>query len=262
MVALTPGEADRLLLYTQGLLARERHDRGLLLNVPEATAIIANAVCEAARDGHDLASAREAGRSVLGAADVLPGVIEVVTDVSVEARFDDGTRLVVVRDPFQTAHDSLEAQSLARPLPSTRAIRVENCALTPIGLTSHIHLAEVNPRLRLDRAAAYGHRLAIPSGDTVWIAPGEVVELGIRPIGGARIVIGNTGVVDGPLDDPLVRARALGTLRSCGYLDTEGHSPSESPDAMPTAQVMPSPDVVPSPDDAVAALMRLGDPAR
>ena len=243
-MALTPGEADRLLLYTQGLLARERRDRGLLLNVPESTALIANAVCEAARDGEDLTSAREAGRSVLGAADVLPGVVEVVTDVSVEARFDDGTRLVVVRDPFRAAGDASSPQAQATAVPSTGAIRVENCALTSIGLTSHIHLAEVNPRLRLDRGSAYGHRLAIPSGDTVWISPGEAVDLPIRPIGGSRVVIGNTGVVDGSLDDPVVRSRALETLRACGYLDAEAIKATGSPSD------------VPPPDDAVAALIR------
>ena len=244
-MALTPGEADRLLLYTQGLLARERHNRGLLLNVPESTALIANAVCEAARDGLDLASARETGRSVLGAVDVLPGVVEIVTDVSVEARFDDGTRLVVVRDPFRTAHESLSVEVESADVPSTSVIRIVNCALTPIGLTSHIHLAEVNPRLRLDREAAYGHRLAIPSGDTIWIAPKATIDLGIQPIAGSRVVIGNTGVVDGSLDDPAVRRRALDTLRACGYLNTEQQSTTASPVDVLAA------------DDAVSALMRL-----
>lgn len=249
-MALTPGEADRLLLYTQGLLARERHNRGVLLNVPESTAIIANAVCEAARDGLDLASARETGRNVLSAADVLPGVVEIVADVSVEARFDDGTRLVVVRDPFRAAHDELSVEVEAAALPSTGVIRIENCALTSIGLTSHIHLAEVNPRLRLDREAAYGHRLAIPSGDTISISPGETIDLGIQPIAGSRVVVGNTGVVDGSLDDPELRRRALSTLRACGYLDTEAQSTTASPVDVPAA------------DDAVRALMRLRQASR
>ena len=243
-MALTPGEADRLLLFTQGLLARERRERGVLLNVPEATALIANVVCEAARDGQDLAAARESGRSALSVDDILPGVLEVVTEVSVEARFDDGTRLVVVRDPFKAGADQAPASDAAA-VPSTGVIRVENRALTPIGITSHIHLAEVNPRLRLDRLVAYGHRLALPSGDTVLIAPGETVELPIRPIGGARVVIGNTGVVDGSLDDVAARDRALATLRSCGYLDS-GHDDDQAA----------------SPDGAVAALMRLRESAR
>jgi urease subunit gamma/beta len=62
-------------------------------------------------------------------------------------------------------------------------------------------------------------RLAVPTGDTAWLHPGETVDLRMMPIGGARVVIGNTGVVDGSVDDPAVRARALAILRSCGYLD-------------------------------------------
>ena len=219
-MALTPGEADRLLLYTQGLLAQERRRRGLLLNVPEATAIIANTVCEAARDGLDLPSARELARSILTEDDILPGVVDVVTDVSVEARFDDGTRLVVVRDPFQARPQLSAIVETGHHADNRQHLLITNCSDTAIGLTSHIHLAEVNPRLRLDRAAAYGHRLAIPSGDTVSIPAGHDVCLPIRAIAGARIVIGNTGLIDGPLDDPDVQERALATLRSCGYLDT------------------------------------------
>jgi hypothetical protein len=53
----------------------------------------------------------------------------------------------------------------------------------------------------------------------------------MTPITGARIVIGNSGLVDGALDDPAVRERALAALRSCGYLDVidgvpVGHSKS------------------------------------
>ncbi|MEY9848702.1 urease gamma subunit, partial [Streptacidiphilus sp. BW17] len=57
---LTPTEKDRLLLFTAAQLARSRQARGLRLNVPEATALIADTVCEAARDGRRLAEAIEA----------------------------------------------------------------------------------------------------------------------------------------------------------------------------------------------------------
>src|SRR3990170_3006835 len=97
---LTPTERDRLLIFTAAELARARRARGLRLNVPEATALIADTVCEAARDGRRLHEAAAAGASVLGPDDVLPGVTDVVTDVTVEAVFDDGTRMVVVRQPF------------------------------------------------------------------------------------------------------------------------------------------------------------------
>lgn len=213
---LTPGESDRLLLHLQASLAQRRRDRGLLLNVPEARALIADAVCEWARDGLGMIEARDRARTLLGVDDVLPGVPDALDEVRIEARFDDGTRLVVVKDPFGmggSTDDEPEAVA------ATGQVEVANEAPTAIGLTSHIHLAEVNPRLRLDRSAAFGMRPAITTGETLWIRPGETVSVPIRPIRGDRVVIGNSGVVDGPLDDPAVRERALSTLRACGYLD-------------------------------------------
>ncbi|MHC0434081.1 urease subunit gamma, partial [Streptomyces sp. O3] len=97
---LTPTERDRLLLFNAAELARTRRARGLRLNVPEATALIADTVCEAARDGLRLADAIERGRSVLAPDDVLPGVADVLTEVHVEAVFDDGSRLAVVSAPL------------------------------------------------------------------------------------------------------------------------------------------------------------------
>ena len=118
---LTPTERDRLLLFGAAELARARRARGLRLNVPEATALIADTVCEAARDGLRLAEAIEAGRAVLGPCDVLPGVAEVVTEVQVEAVFEDGTRLAVVEDPIG-AEDTNGADGPSAPgTPNDRA---------------------------------------------------------------------------------------------------------------------------------------------
>lgn len=214
-MALTPGEADRLLLFTQAQLARARRERGLRLNVPEATALIADAVCEWARDGLSLTEARDRAQTILSVDAVLPDVPEVLTEVRVEARFDDGTRLVVVHDPFGLGRVDKTPTHTVTGAP----LAIRNEANTPIGITSHIHLAEVNPRLRLDRGAAFGMRLDAPAGTTLWVSPGETVQAYIVPIGGERIVEGNTGVVDGPLDDAIVRDRALSRLRECGYLD-------------------------------------------
>ncbi|MGI9196240.1 MAG: urease subunit gamma [Candidatus Nanopelagicales bacterium] len=214
-MSLTPGEADRLLLFTQAQLARARRERGLRLNVPEATALIADAVCEWARDGLSLPEARDRARTMLTVEDVLPEVPSILTDVRVEARFDDGTRLVVVHDPFQVLPPEPATDHVASGTP----LAIRNEASTPIGITSHIHLAEVNPRLRLDRGTAFGMRLDAAAGTTLWIGPGETVQAYAIPIAGGRIVEGNTGVVDGPLDDLAVRDRALSRLRACGYLD-------------------------------------------
>jgi urease subunit gamma/beta len=222
---LTPGESDRLLLHLEASLAQRRRDRGLLLNVPEARALIADAVCEWARDGLSLVEARDRASTLLSRADVLAGVPAVIGEIRVEARFDDGTRLVVVKDPFGTDADrDVGTEAPAAPTASG-VMSIGNEATTAIGLTSHIHLAEVNPRLRLDRAAAFGMRLAIPTGETVWILAGDVIELPVTAITGDRVVVGNSGAVDGRLDDPAVRARALERLRACGYLDVVDGTP-------------------------------------
>src|SRR3954471_24119322 len=88
---LTPTDRDRLLIFTAAELARARRARGLRLNVPEATALIADPVCEAGCDGAGLMAAAAAGAAVLTVDDVLPGVPDIVNEVKVEAVFDDGT---------------------------------------------------------------------------------------------------------------------------------------------------------------------------
>jgi urease subunit gamma/beta len=224
---LTPSERDRLLLFTAAQLARERRGRGLRLNVPEATALIADTICEAARDGARLVEAMAAGRAVLGPDDVLPGVPDIVTSVDVEALFDDGTRLVVLTDPFGGGSLGSEAPGAALPgaMPMPKAIdvvmiSVTNTSPVPISVTSHFHFFEANPRLSFDRAAAYGRRAAIPAGSSVRFDPGASADVGLTPIGGARIAIGFAGLVDGPLDAPGAKAEALRRARECGYLDT------------------------------------------
>jgi len=225
---LTPQERDRLLLASAADLARRRQARGLLLNVPEATAIIADAAAEAARDGLRLAEAIEAGRTALTVADVLPGVPEVINQVAVEAVFDDGTRLVVIpsplgggdgRGPGSILIDSPEAR-IGVP-ESTMTMTVSNTSSVPISVTSHFHFFEVNPRLNFDRAAAYGMRLAIAAGTSVRFDPGASVEVALTPIGGDRVMIGFAGLGDGPLDAPGAKEQALERARATGYLGAD-----------------------------------------
>nr|AQT38762.1 UreAB [Streptomyces sp.] len=223
---LTPTERDRLLLFGAAELARARRARGLRLNVPEATALIADTVCEAARDGKRLAEAIEAARSVLGPDDVLPGVADVVTEVHVEAVFDDGSRLAVVSEPLGGGLGDaapgavLPAPPHAEPEPALR-LTVRNTATVPVSVTSHFHFFEANPRLDFDRAAAYGMRLCVPAGSSVRFDPGGEIEVGLLPIGGARIAIGFAGLVDGPLDAPGAKEEALRRAAACGYLGAE-----------------------------------------
>ncbi|MBD0840005.1 urease subunit gamma [Streptomyces sp. TRM68416] len=237
---LTPTERDRLLLFGAAELARARRARGLRLNVPEATALIADTVCEAARDGLRLAEAIERARAVLGPDDVLPGVADIVTEVHVEAVFDDGSRLAVVSDPIggslgPDAPEALDAPGALGPdapgalLPGPEhaepeaALRltVTNTAAVPVSVTSHFHFFEANPRLDFVRSKAYGMRLAVPAGSSVRFGPGESLQVGLVPIGGARVAIGFAGLVDGPLDAPGAREEALRRAAACGYLGTK-----------------------------------------
>jgi urease subunit gamma/beta len=87
-------------------------------------------------------------------------------------------------------------------------------------VTSHFHFFEVNPRLRFDRARTYGRHLAIPPGATVRFDPGVAVDVALVPFGGRRVVVGFSGLVDGPLDAPGALDAALSRAREFGYLDT------------------------------------------
>lgn len=225
---LTPTERDRLLIFSAAELARARRRRGVRLNVPEATAVVADAVIESARDGARLADAVTAGRSVLGPDDVLPGVADLVPEVWVEAVFDDGTRLVVVPDPVggTSLGDAAPGALLTPDEPVAAAapvvtVDVVNTADVPISVTSHFHFFEVNPRLRFDRAAAYGMHLAEPAGASVRFDPGTPVQVGLVPIGGDRVAVGFAGLVDGPLDAPGGKAAALRRAQATGYLGAE-----------------------------------------
>ncbi|MFM9366584.1 urease subunit gamma [Streptomyces sp. Da 82-17] len=224
---LTPTERDRLLLFNAAELARARRARGLRLNVPEATALIADTVCEAARDGLRLNEAIERARAVLGPDDVLPGVADVVTEVHVEAVFDDGSRLAVVSDPLQGGSLGDAAPGAVLPGPAHTEpepalhVFVRNTASVPVSVTSHFHFFEANPRLDFDRSAAYGMRLAIPAGASFRFDPGGEAQVGLVPIGGARVAIGFAGLVDGELDAPGAKEEALRRAAACGYLGVE-----------------------------------------
>jgi urease subunit gamma/beta len=229
-VRLTPQERDRLLIFTVAQLARARRARGVRLNVPETIALVADAVIEAARDGARLVDAVDAGRSVLGPDDVLPGVADVVTEVRVEAVFDDGTRLAVVPDPVGGGSLGAQApgavvtaaqQESPQDHPTTNAVTVRNTSDVAISVTSHWHFFEANPWLLFDRAAAYGRHLAIPAGSAVRFEPDTEVEVDLVPIGGKRVAVGFAGLVDGRLDEPGGLGRALARARAFGYRGAE-----------------------------------------
>jgi urease subunit gamma len=97
---LSPREKDKLLIFTAALLAERRRARGLKLNYPEAVALITAAIMEGARDGRSVAELMAEGATILGRADVMDGVPEMIPDIQVEATFPDGSKLVTVHHPI------------------------------------------------------------------------------------------------------------------------------------------------------------------
>src|ERR687885_3016507 len=96
---LTPREKDKLLVAMAAIVARNRLERGVKLNHPEAVALITDFILEGARDGRSVADLMEAGAHVLSRDQVMEGIPEMIHDVQVEATFPDGTKLVTVHEP-------------------------------------------------------------------------------------------------------------------------------------------------------------------
>ena len=82
-------------------LARRRRARGLRLNYPEAVAVLSYEILEGARDGRSVSDLMSYGATILGRADVMEGVADMIHEVQVEATFPDGTKLVTVHQPIR-----------------------------------------------------------------------------------------------------------------------------------------------------------------
>lgn len=237
---LTPRELDKLMLHQAGVLAQKRLARGVLLNYPEAVALIATQLLEFIRDGRSVAELMDLGRQLLGRADVVDGVAEMIDEVQVEGTFPDGTKLVTVHHPivaergnralalygsFLTAvdRDALAGVSDLQGAPGgitaadgdltlnegrdTVRLEVTNRGDRPIQVGSHYHFIETNRALDFDRGTAYGLRLDIPAGTAVRFEPGETRTVVLVAIAGNRVIAGGRALATGPVSDA-GRARA------------------------------------------------------
>jgi urease subunit gamma/beta len=218
-VRLLPREQNRLQVFAAAELARRRRARGLLLAQAEAVALISDEVMEAARDGLDYAAVEQRGYEILVPADVLEDVPRLVGRIELEALFADGHRLIVLHDPITRGGPPTLDAGDAQPqwLEGGTPLQLTNTSAVPIALTSHFHVFEANRRLRFDRRAAWGMRLAVAAGVKVVIEPGQTREVQVVPFGGARVVRGHGGLVDGPLDAPGALDAALALAQKRGY---------------------------------------------
>ena len=206
---LTQHEQERLMIAGVAEVARRRRERGLLLNHPEAVAVLTDWVLEAARDGMSVAEIMSAGRGVLDTSDVMEGVETLIDELQAEATFPDGTKLVTLHGPIQPAAAGT-ADDGARIVPGEvvlgdgdieflagrelTALTVLNTGDRPVQVGSHFHFAEANDALQFDRDAAVGRRLAVPAGTSVRFEPGIAVDVELVAYAGARITPGFRGL--------------------------------------------------------------------
>jgi urease subunit gamma/beta len=210
-VHLTPSEQEKLLLAVAGMVARDRLERGVRLNHPEAVALLTTWVVERAREGASVADLMERGREVLGPDDVMDGVGAMLHDVQVEATFPDGRKLVTIHDPIGTTPG--DGPGAVRPSSGTVVLNgdrtgderitlvVVNTGDRPVQVGSHLHLPDANAALDFDRERARGFRLDVPSGTSQRFEPGASREVAAVALRGARRV---PGIQRGKADDGAV----------------------------------------------------------
>jgi urease subunit gamma/beta len=202
LMRLTPWEEERLLIFTAAELARRHRASGLALNAPEATALICDAMLEAARAGGSYGDVEAAARDAVSPDEVMPGVRELVEDVRLEVLLGDGTRLIVVLDPLGRPggprpddgpgairlgeEDEGEGEARAQHSLDALELTVRSESRRVIRVTSHYPLDRVNQRLAFDRDAARGYRLDLPAGASERWSPGETRTVRLVRFAGER----------------------------------------------------------------------------
>ena len=225
---LTPTEMERLVIFTAAEMARKRRARGLKLNHPEAMALLCDEMLEAARDGRTLAEVIAMGSTILTTDDVLPGVARLLSMLSVEGMFEDGSKMITVWEPIRPGREAVPVNRPGEVLTGEGTIelnaagaksilRVLNTGDRPVHVASHLHFFEANAELEFDREAAFGRRLDLPAGATARFDPGEDKEVTLTMIAGTGEVRGLNRLTEGSIHDPSVKAAALERARTRGF---------------------------------------------
>ncbi|MCP3102079.1 urease subunit gamma [Myxococcus sp. K15C18031901] len=247
---LSPRDVDKLLLHQAGFLAQKRLARGVRLSYPEAVALIATQLLELIRDGKNVAELMDLGRRMLGRAQVMEGVPEMLAEVQVEGTFADGSKLVTVHHPVVAEHGDLTLALYGSFLPvppvetfgappapvdgipgevrvqpgelvlnegrDTISLAVTHQGDRPIQVGSHYPFFETNRALVFDREKAYGRRLDIPAGTAVRFEPGERKTVQLVAIAGEQVVRGGNALGSGKVS-PENRERAMQAVREQGF---------------------------------------------
>lgn len=229
MMNLSPTEMDRLVIFNAAQMARRNRSLGIRLSHPEAVAYITDEVMTAARRDLPYAEIRDMAGRLLTSDDVEPGVAQMIPMLYIECMFAEGTKVMAVFEPIAPSDapgaDNLvpgeiiaggeDIESFAG-LPAI-TIDVVNTGDRDVQVRSHTHFFEVNRALRFDRAAAWGMKIDRPAGAGIRFEPGVTKSVRLVPVAGDRVVLGQAGLVNGPLDGPSARDDALKLARARGY---------------------------------------------
>ena len=229
MMNLTPTEMERLWIFSAAEFARRHRARGIRLSHPEAVALIADEMLLAARADQEYAAIVDMAGSLLTTDDVMAGVAAMVEMVAVEADFAEGTKMVIVFRPIGQGERPVEAHPVAGEMitpdedievnagRTKTIVEVVNTGDRDIQVRGHAHFFETNRALEFDRAAAFGMRLDVPSGQGMRFEPGLRKTVHLVAFGGDRLVYGQAGLVDGTTLTDESRKAALALARAQNY---------------------------------------------
>jgi urease subunit gamma/beta len=226
---LTPTEMDRLTIFTAAEMARRNKSLGIRLSHPEAVALLTDEVMLAARRDIPYAEIRDMASRLLTTDDVEAGVAEMTPMVYIECAFAEGTKLLVLFEPISQGNlplleDTYPGQ-IVTPAgeieffedgPSV-TIDVVNTGDRDIQVRSHTHFFETNRSLEFDRSKAWGMKVDRPAGMGIRFEPGVAKSVRLVPIAGGRVVKGQAGLVNGPLEAEGALERGLERARAQGY---------------------------------------------
>jgi urease subunit gamma/beta len=201
---LIPWEEERLQLFAAAQLARRRRAAGIRLNHPEAVAIIADAMLEAARAGASYSEVEAAGRAAVAPDEVMDGVRSILDEVRVEVLLGDGSRVVAINDPLSRGAPVEPAGPGALVIGDasdvvindgrdTIELEVTSRSRRRIRISSHFPFDRVNPRLEFDRDAARGFHLDQASGAYTGWEPGETRTVRLVRAAGTQGMDGDRG---------------------------------------------------------------------
>jgi len=175
---LSPRDIDKLMLHQAGFLAQKRLARGVKLNYPESVALIATQLLEFIRDGNSVAELMDMGRRLLGIAQVMPGVPELIAEVQVEGTFPDGTKLVTVHHPIASESGDMKLALYGSflPVPPASLFKEDASASAPDDLSP----GDPSPG-----------EVVTQSGELVLNADRPAVELHVTNLGDRPVQVGS-----------------------------------------------------------------------